>query len=51
MRKDKILGNMRELSKWISGGRIFQTEVRARTKALRQEKQGVFEKQLGVWPK
>lgn len=49
MRKDEIFGNMKELSNWVSGGRIFQAEVRARTKALRQEQQGVFEKQLGMW--
>ena len=35
MRKHRIFGNMRNLSKRIPGGRLFQTEVRARTKALR----------------
>lgn len=36
MRKDKRVGNMRELSKRLSG-RIFQAEGRARTEALKQE--------------
>ena len=53
MRKHKIFGNMRNLSKRIPGGRLFQTEVRARTKALRWGAvrgwaEGMFEKQHGV---